>query len=472
MQALSTGQRIMDRYELVRCIGTGLGGETWQANGPDGPVAIKVVREGDVGPGAFEDLIREAGLLRGLNHPNVVAYREFADRPDLGCAFLVTELMQGGDLGQHMNQHGPYGAQDTARLSLQLVEALQVIHDRGVLHRDLKPGNVLVCEGTDHLPLLRIADFGISRRTRDGEVDTVDVKLTPHFAAPEQFQRGSLTYAVDVYALAGIMIRIATGLNPDGDLSRQPDLIDITGESDAQRWHPLNQLIQRMVQYTPTDRPDLDQIRQALEGIEAGRAVQIAGDTPSLKTTDGFLNNEARTRVTPSSDRTAVVSPSGEKAPSRRTPLFLIGLLLITLGGWAMLTADPTTTTAPTDRRAIPPTPKAPPATPEPSSAVQSDDPEPTPAPEIPAATPAHPSPAQDATLRVSTQPWSQVSIDGRAVGRTQLGGAAFTVSPGPHRVVLEGADGTRYTKDMTLTPGENRSLCVKLRTGLESACR
>ena len=479
MDRLNPGMQIMDRYELVQKIGTGLGGETWEARGPEGPVAIKVVREGEVGPDAFDDLIREAGLLRGLSHPNVVSYREFADRPDLGCAFLVTELVDGGDLGRHLRRHGPYSAEDAARLGLQLVEALSVLHHRGVLHRDLKPANVLVCSTDEGLPTLRVADFGISRRFRAGVVETLDVKLTPGFAAPEQFRRGTLTPATDVFALGGILFTIATGGIPQQDLSRVEDLdlaphqrapasqetrdlseIDADLETDAGLAR-LSQVILAMVHHDPLLRVDLGAARIALEAVMQGEAPPIGGRNKHAKsalptpiTVDSMLSEEPPPSTT---------TPSSKPSPWRAAlGVFFLGALAI----WAALRPMDTDITTPGPRVTAKP-PRPPPLEVAPTKAKakakerdEHKDHDKDDTPDVPA------------KLRVSTQPWSTVKVDGKRLGRTKVGGATFELPPGRHKVVLEAEDGTRYSKTVHLKAGATKSLCVKLRMGLETACR
>ncbi|HIB63868.1 MAG TPA: serine/threonine protein kinase [Phycisphaerales bacterium] len=188
VKALQSGQTLLDRYVLTAFLGTGAGGETWQADGPRGPVAIKVVRAGtDLSVGSFQDLIREAGVLRTLRSPHIVEYLEFSDRPHEGCAFLVTALVPGGNLAKHIREHGAYETRAVARLGLQLVMALEALHGANILHRDLKPHNVLVSPRTDDDPLLQVTDFGISRRAVHGVVDTIDRKLSPAYASPEQY---------------------------------------------------------------------------------------------------------------------------------------------------------------------------------------------------------------------------------------------------------------------------------------------
>ncbi|MEL6345447.1 MAG: protein kinase, partial [Myxococcota bacterium] len=128
------GDVLLDRYTLIRRLGSGLGGETWAAHGPDRAVAVKMIRNQN--ERAITDLLREASLLRRLRHPHVVIYREFADRPDEGVTYLVTDLARGGDLETYIHTHGPRSPGQIAQLGQQLISALRVLHQHGVLHRD------------------------------------------------------------------------------------------------------------------------------------------------------------------------------------------------------------------------------------------------------------------------------------------------------------------------------------------------
>jgi serine/threonine protein kinase len=406
-------------------------------------VAIKVVREGEVGQGAFDDLIREAGLLRGLKHANVVEYREFADRPDIGCAFLVTELVEGGDLSRHLRRSGAYTAADAARLGLQLVAALQALHARGVLHRDLKPSNVLVCVQSEGLPTLRVADFGISRRIRGGVVETLDVKLTPAFAAPEQFRQGTLTPAADVYALGALLYTLMTGEAPQEDLSRLSEL-DLPSPQMAD-------LVQGLVRADPAARLGLTEVAAGLEAIAEGRSPAAL----------------AQPKVQVSAATTESAPPSAVSLRSRAgTVRVAIGVAVLgALGIWAALPSHEMGESAQAPAP-LPPAVVPSPVEPPPPLHAQ-------PQAEAQAVPPTEPrAEAEPAVLQISTQPWSHVRVDGKRVGRTKIGGARFTLAPGRHKVVLEAEDGTRYKKTVRLKSGQTERLCVKLRAGLETACR
>lgn len=153
--SLAPGVVLLGRYRLVAPLGEGYGGETWRAEPVDGgpAVAIKVVRGGS-GDQQRADLLREASFLSELRHPHVVGYGGVIDLPGTDTTFLVTALAEGGTLEDYVTLVGPLSPPQAAVLLLQLVDGLEAVHAGGVLHRDMKPQNVLVRNGAGGAPHL------------------------------------------------------------------------------------------------------------------------------------------------------------------------------------------------------------------------------------------------------------------------------------------------------------------------------
>jgi hypothetical protein len=503
----TSGQTVLDRYRLVERLGIGLGGETWVAEGPAGEVAVKLIRGEDAR--GFADLIREASLLRDLRHPNVVSYREFSDRPDEDCAILVTDLVPGGDLGEWRLLAGPPGQAGVAALGLQLVAALEALEAAGILHRDLKPANVLVETGPGGAVTLKVADFGISRRTRGGVSRTTDLSLTPEYAAPEQFTGGTLSRAADLYALGGVLGFIASGRHPAGAVR--------TGHE------ALDGLIAALRQPAPGARPTLPRARAALEAIAASR-----GYRASALTEEAGGVAAAASAPPGASDRQTLAASSGSSTPTwspdsaahpprqlRRLGVALLGAAAIAAGlvGWAQRGDAPPAGQPPA---AAAPAAAAPDAgsevpaagEPDPGGGAGEEAAEITEAAPIADQAPgggavdgAVDGPADGAaegtvggtveavaggagegaqgaaagvggaaaTLMVNSRPWSWVVVDGARLGRTTDVGARFPMSSGPHRVRLETDDGLSWEREVSVE-GELR-LCINLRTGTELGC-
>lgn len=433
----TAGQTVLDRYTLVECLGEGGGGETWAADGPHGAVAIKRIRAED--RRRFRDLMREAQFLRELQHPHIVTYREFSDRPDEDCAILVTDLVEGGDLEAWIVHLGPRDRCEVAELGLQIVAALEVLAAADVLHRDLKPTNVLVAHDGDR-PRLRVADFGISRPLEDGLAQTEDRSLTPLYAAPEQHTGGTLTPATDLYALGGVLAFLATGRHPtQGGMP--------TGDSG------LDPLLERLMALSPADRPSLGQAKAALEAIAAGETAALVAWTPP-----------AMRAEVPARDTLAPETEPPTIAPPRAWPWLVAGLL----GGGSALIGG-ALALMPVPPVAEPGVAAAPVAVPDPAIVVRT--PEPEPEAEPPAEPRPRPAPvvARPAVLVVNSNPWSKVFVDDVPLGRTTALGARFDVTAGPHRIRLESTDGLVWEARIDVE-GERR-LCVNLHTGRDLGC-
>jgi serine/threonine protein kinase len=275
---LEPGTTLMGRYTLQRRLGRGYGGETWLAEGPSGSMAIKILSAQDDPEGRRQaDLLREATLLRGFDHPHVVGYRGIHDLAEEGWTLLVTDFVEGGDLeALVLARRAPYSPDEVARLGLQLVLAVQALHEHHCLHRDLKPSNVLVTQEQSDLPLLRIADFGISRPMVGGRARPSQPLGSLGYASPEQFGTSELTAASDRYALGGILLFLATGHHPPPITAQhrcgmiEALVLRAQGSEDGEA-HRLGSLIEGLMAPQPEDRPDLDRCQQVLEALEAGR---------------------------------------------------------------------------------------------------------------------------------------------------------------------------------------------------------
>ena len=201
-------------YELLEKIGHGGMGVVYRARQVSlgREVALKVLA---VGPWADEEFSRrfqrEARHAASLSHPNIVAIHEIGRMDELD--FFSMRLVQGSSLADRLAQSGPMDARGAAQLMRIVSEALAYAHSLGVLHLDLKPGNVLV--EPDGNPL--VADFGLARKFDDAAgLDPTEVSGTPSYMAPEQIEirHRRLTVATDVWGLGAILYECLTGRPP------------------------------------------------------------------------------------------------------------------------------------------------------------------------------------------------------------------------------------------------------------------
>ncbi|GAA2065760.1 serine/threonine-protein kinase [Streptomyces cheonanensis] len=199
-------------YVLERRLGSGGMGVVYLARTPAGrQVAVKVIRrEYAQDPGFRARFRREVAAARKVGGAYTAPVVD-AD-PDGDPPWLATLFVPGGSLTDRVDRDGPLSAREAARVGAQLAEALRDIHGRGLVHRDLKPGNVLLAEDG-----VRVIDFGISRALTDSHrlTETGAVLGSPPFMAPEQLTGGAeVTQAADVFALGAVVAYAATGHSP------------------------------------------------------------------------------------------------------------------------------------------------------------------------------------------------------------------------------------------------------------------
>jgi len=197
------------RYRLDTELARGAIGAVWRGldTATGDPVAVKVLHpEAAQRPELVSGLLNEAEILAGLDHPSVIRVRDFVPSPR-GYA-LVMDLVRGLDLRRRLLADGPLPPAIAAEVVAQVADALGHVHGRGVVHGDVKPGNILVpVDGTP----VRLADFGVAR-----PLDAVGraTHATPEYVAPEVVGGAAPTPATDVYALGTVLFELVCGRTP------------------------------------------------------------------------------------------------------------------------------------------------------------------------------------------------------------------------------------------------------------------
>ncbi len=214
------GRRIANRYDVVRLIAEGGMGEVLLARHTDLDrlVAVKVMHRRkasapDVDFDFAEQFRSEARVLASFDHPNIVTLYDFGllgdDRP-----FLAMEYVEGSTLSAMLKRGGPFPASRVTALALQIGSALRYAHQRGVVHRDLTPSNVLLKIDDDGQEQVKLVDFGIAQ-VGPADQDASDVVVgSPHCMAPEQIDGVGVDGRTDLYALGVVMYRLLTGRWP------------------------------------------------------------------------------------------------------------------------------------------------------------------------------------------------------------------------------------------------------------------
>ena len=210
------GRVLDDRYDFVRKLGSGGMADVYLANDRllGRQVAVKVLSSRFAHDEQFvERFRREASSAASLNHPNIV---QIYDRGEAeGTYYIAMEYLEGRSLKEIIVEHAPLSPDFLTSISVQILEALRAAHSRDVIHRDIKPQNIIV----DNDGRVKVTDFGIARA---GSVSTMteagSVLGTAHYLSPEQAQGQPVEAASDLYSLGVVMYEMATGKLPfDGD---------------------------------------------------------------------------------------------------------------------------------------------------------------------------------------------------------------------------------------------------------------
>ncbi|MEU9717479.1 serine/threonine-protein kinase [Streptomyces sp. NPDC047976] len=201
---------IAGRYRLGKRLGRGGMGTVWQASDEllGRAVAVKElhVGEGKEAAGA----LREARTVAQIKHPHVVVVHDVVE--DDGRPYIVMELVEGGSLADRLGATGPLDAAETARIGLALLGALSAAHDRGVLHRDVKPANVLMEAGTGRVVL---TDFGIARLAGSTTISETGAFVgSPEYTSPERMQGAAAGPESDLWSLGALLCAALTGESP------------------------------------------------------------------------------------------------------------------------------------------------------------------------------------------------------------------------------------------------------------------
>ena len=220
---LTSGQLLADRYRLSRRIAVGGMGEVWEAADTrlDRAVAVKVLKPELCGDAEFLHRFRtEARTTASLNHPGIAGvhdYGETAAIPDgpEDTAYLVMELVDGEPLAAIIARLGRLTADATLDILEQAGHALQAAHERGYVHRDVKPGNILVMTDPNGKATVKITDFGIAKAADAAPVTRSGMVMgTAHYIAPEQALGQEAEPASDVYSLAVVGYECLIGHRP------------------------------------------------------------------------------------------------------------------------------------------------------------------------------------------------------------------------------------------------------------------
>ncbi|WP_137845703.1 serine/threonine-protein kinase [Microbacterium sp. 2FI] len=363
------------RYELDSRIAIGGMGEVWEATDHviGRTVAIKILKDEYMGdPGFLERFRAEARHAALVNHEGIASVFDYGE--ENGSAFLVMELVPGEALSTIIERDGSLGADKTLDIVAQTSAALQAAHAAGLVHRDIKPGNLLITPDGR----VKITDFGIARIADQVPLTaTGQVMGTVQYLSPEQASGHPASPATDTYSLGIVAYECLAGRRPFtgesqvaiamAQINEQPPPLPPTVAV------PVQNLVMAMIAKKPEDRPASSAVvARAASALRRGDVAAAAAAVPAIAAGTA-VGDDMTQLLTPAGDTAAAtqlmpaappVDDEGEK--KKRSPwtwplIALIVLLLLVLGGtiWALLAnpgddADPTPTSTSTSASATP----------------------------------------------------------------------------------------------------------------------
>jgi Protein kinase domain len=333
--AAGTGRVVAGRYLLQHPIGRGAMGTVWRAQDSllARDVAVKEVRlrsplpdaPGSPGGGPvseetrvlYERTLREARTAARLNHPAVITVFDVIEEAN-GCPWIVMELIQGRSLEQIVAEDGPLPPQQAADLGGRLLSALRCAHAAGILHRDVKPSNVLL--GGDGRAVL--TDFGIA--TLEGDTGLTQAGMvmgTPGFTAPERVRGEPASPASDLWSLGATLFAAVEGHGPFDDRRTSLAILAAIANEDPpwpRRAGPLRPAIEAMLRRDPWARPDPATVARMLAAAEEGGGVADAG---LLSPPDGAATTQAPLNYHPGQPELHLLSAADEPDGTLASPV-------------------------------------------------------------------------------------------------------------------------------------------------------
>jgi eukaryotic-like serine/threonine-protein kinase len=331
-------QLVDNRYRLLRPLGSGGMADVFLAHDAilDRDVALKVMSTRYASDDEFvERFKREAQSAAALSHPNIVSIFDRGESED-GTYYIAMEYLPGGTLKDRILKRGALPAHTAAAVALQMAEALRAAHDRDVIHRDIKPHNILITASGD----VKVTDFGIARAASSSTMTrTGHILGTAHYISPEQAMGEPVGPSSDLYSLGVVLYEMLTGELPfDADTPLGIAMKHVNGHvvppKDVNPSVPdgINAITLRLLAKNPEDRyPSDSELLEDLERVSAG--LDPAGAT-----------TEMMTRAMPVGATTRMNSPRppqrvGQNKKRRRgaAPLLLVLLALLILAplSWA-----------------------------------------------------------------------------------------------------------------------------------------
>lgn len=450
------------RYEVKRLLGAGAMGSVYLAEDPKikRRIAIKMVKADLLSSDMDHQEVlarfqREAEVSGLLNHPGIVAIFDFGESE--GGPFLAMEFVEGRPMDEILKSGEQLSLTERFRILLGIGEALDHAHSKGITHRDIKPGNIMIA--LDGRP--KLMDFGIAKREDASLTQTGTFLGTPSYASPEQIREGIVDSRSDIFSFGVMAFEFFVGKTPFPGSSINTILYKIVNEPPAMPDPPLEgtfpeawkRIFEKVLAKRPQDRfgsctEFLNELAKAFTALDPNLKAKLehraSGTMP-------LLSPEPPPISTLQSEPKPVIPP-----PGKGFPMFgwvTIGLGAVGVAGYLWLNRTPKTSPNPPSGIAT-----APPLV---SPVVETKPPEPKPAEPAPVQVPPPPAEPEPAHLKVSGTFAVRIKLEGRDLGECQPG-KAYVIPVGTHQIDLSSPKVFyREVRRITVTPGKTIPLIL-----------
>jgi serine/threonine protein kinase len=275
------GRLVAGRYRLRSLLGCGGMGRVWLAEDEvlDRLVAVKQFNLSD----QASDVTRKAARVQALNEARAAARVDHVGAITIhdvvkedGCPWIVMEMLSGRTLAAALDADGPLPIDQVAKTGLGLLDVLQAAHRAGIIHRDVKPSNVHLCDDGRVV----LMDFGIARTIDDGcTVSSGLLAGSPAYISPEQFHCGEVGRESDLFSLGSTLFAAVEGMTPfdKGDLFATLTAVVVDAPGPFRRAGPLRPVIEGLLVKEPAQRLSADQARAALQALQRERSMPRTG---------------------------------------------------------------------------------------------------------------------------------------------------------------------------------------------------
>lgn len=343
------GRLLDNRYEILEVIGTGGMAVVYKArcHRLNRLVAIKILKDDYLEDEDFRRRFHaESQAVAMLSHPNIVSVYDVSTSISLEADYIVMELIEGITLKQYLAKKGVLNWKETLHFAIQIAKALEHAHSCGIVHRDIKPHNVMVLKNGS----VKVTDFGIARMMSQGNTLTKEALGSVHYISPEQAKGGRVDNRSDIYSLGVVMYEMMSGRPPyDGDSPVAVAIQHINGGAAMPSLlNPnipggLEQIIMKAMAHEIEDRyvsaaqmlEDMDEFRKnpsmlfdyhtpPLDVVTQLQKPQLTLQNPKttaervVEKTDGVKRRETVRKTEPAKPRRASAAPVSQK--SRRAP--------------------------------------------------------------------------------------------------------------------------------------------------------